>query len=293
MQETQQMTDAACLERLNRFTRRVHTGDEVYWFEVKLCDNEIDRDGERFSREALAQLEKLFVGKTGIFDHNPTGENQTARIFETSLVEEPERQTTAGEVYTYLKGYAYMIRTEKNRDLIREIEGGIKKEVSISCAAAAQTCSICGADRNKAGCVHQNGHVYGGKVCHTVLSDITDAYEWSFVAVPAQREAGVTKRFGEGTEHHRMKAIERQLQEKEQLLARVEKQVRADIVRLRFLTEGIDEPDAAAAVFERMTLAELLAFQETLRTKQRGECERQLSNRGKPNGMQNQAFRME
>ena len=28
-----------------------------------------------------------------------------------------------------------------------------------------------------------------------ILDDITDAYEWSFVAVPAQVNAGVTKRF--------------------------------------------------------------------------------------------------
>ena len=30
-----------------------------------------------------------------------------------------------------------------------------------------------------------------------MLSDVTDAYEWSFVAVPAQRNAGVVKRFGQ------------------------------------------------------------------------------------------------
>lgn len=46
-----------------------------------------------------------------------------------------------------MKGHAYMVRTDANRDLIREIDGGIKKEVSISCAAASQTCSVCGSDR--------------------------------------------------------------------------------------------------------------------------------------------------
>ena len=33
------------------------------------------------------------------------------------------------------------------------------------------------------------------EVCHVVLNQPTDAYEWSFVAVPAQREAGVIKMF--------------------------------------------------------------------------------------------------
>ena len=34
---------------------------------------------------------------------------------------------------------------------------------------------------------------YGGKLCCGELSDPYDAYEWSFVAVPAQKNAGVTK----------------------------------------------------------------------------------------------------
>ena len=42
----------AKLEQLNRFTRRTLTQEEVFLFDVRLCDNEIDRDGERFSLEA-------------------------------------------------------------------------------------------------------------------------------------------------------------------------------------------------------------------------------------------------
>jgi hypothetical protein len=33
------------------------------------------------------------------------------------------------------------------------------------------------------GCPHVQGELYQGMLCHTILSDITDAYEWSFVAV--------------------------------------------------------------------------------------------------------------
>ena len=85
------------LEKLNQFTRRTHTLEEVFLFDVKLCDNEIDRDGERFSLNALEQLKTLFIGRTGIFDHDPRGENQSARIYDTELVEEPERITANGE----------------------------------------------------------------------------------------------------------------------------------------------------------------------------------------------------
>jgi hypothetical protein len=90
-----------------------------------------------------------------------------------------------------------MVRTNTNEDLIKEIDGGIKKEVSISCTAKTHKCSICGKDKYDKGCNHINGKYYGGKLCYTILDDITDAYEWSFVAVPAQVNAGVVKHFGE------------------------------------------------------------------------------------------------
>ena len=230
------------LAQLNQFTRRTLTQEEVFLFDVRLCDNEIDRDGERFSLEALEQLKTLFVGKTGIFDHNPKGENQTARLYAAELVQDPERITAAGEVYTFLKGHAYMVRTDANRDLIREIAGGIKKEVSISCAAASQTCSVCGSDRRNSPCSHRIGQRYGDKLCHVVLGDVTDAYEWSFVAVPAQREAGVTKQFRSETDGaQRCKQLEQQLQNRDVLLNRMQNALRQDVVRLRFLVEGCTE----------------------------------------------------
>lgn len=204
------------LDKINKLTRRPFTEEEVYTFSVVLCDNEIDRDGERFSDEALGELKERFVGKTGIFDHDPTAANQSARIFDTELVTDNSRTTMYGAPYKYLKASAYMVRTDENRTLISEIDGGIKKEVSISCSAAKRICSICGCDKNESGCSHIKGKSYGDKQCCTILSDITDAYEWSFVAVPAQVAAGVTKKYSlsskskEGDNMNAFKPIETQ-----------------------------------------------------------------------------------
>ena len=59
-------------------------------------------------------------------------------------------------------------------------------------------CSICGADQAKAYCEHHAGQTYDGQLCVMALDDPKDAYEVSFVAVPAQPEAGVikSKRYG-------------------------------------------------------------------------------------------------
>lgn len=187
------------LDKINRLTRREFTESELYTFSVILCDNEIDRDCERFSDEALEQLKSLYIGKTGIFDHDPKGSNQSARIYDTEVVTDSTRTTKYGAPYKCLKAWAYMVRTDGNRDLITEIEAGIKKEVSVGVSVASMKCSICGSDRTESRCSHQKGESYGDQLCHIVLDEITDAYEWSFVAVPAQPAAGVTKKYSANT----------------------------------------------------------------------------------------------
>lgn len=181
------------LELIGALARKPLEQKEVYTFSVRLCDNEIDRDFERFTVPTLERLAPMFVGKAGIFDHQWSARGQAARIYKTELVREPERLTRAGDGYCWLKGYAYMVRTEGNRELIAEIEGGIKKEVSVGCAVEHAVCSVCGRDRSQAGCGHEKGLEYEGRLCWADLEGAVDAYEFSFVAVPAQPAAGVVK----------------------------------------------------------------------------------------------------
>lgn len=255
------------LEKINKFTRRDFTEQEIYAFSVILCDNDIDRDGERFSDEALAQLQKLFVGKTGIFDHNAKSSNQNMRIYDTELVTDNSRKTKNGELYKYLKAYAYMVRTDENRSLIAEIDGGIKKEVSISCTASQRICSICGCDKSKTGCVHENGKVYNGRLCHTVLNNITDAYEWSFVAVPAQINAGVTKKF---SDEANTIATSPDIQA-------VCKELRRDIRRLAFISQGYAAAENISKAAEFMDTMQLIEMKKALEINPSGRIEVQLA----------------
>ena len=181
------------LAAINAFAKAKLTAEEVYTFSVLLCDNEVDRDCERFSEDTLGELSELFVGATGICDHDWRSDNQVARIYRTELITDPERKNSLGMPYVYLKGYAYMLRTEDNSSLIAEIEGGIKRETSVGCSVARSVCSVCGNEIGSPDCGHLKGQTYGGKLCYALLEGAVDAYEWSFVAVPAQRNAGVMK----------------------------------------------------------------------------------------------------
>lgn len=183
------------IEKISTYARREMSEDELYIFNVALCNNDIDRDGEKFSIKALEDLAELFVGKTGISDHSMRSADQKARIFDTWVERHDGEMTADGEVLHCLMARAYMLNNEDNRALIEEIDAGIKKEVSVSCSMESGICSVCGKDRRKERCEHTVGKSYNGKLCYTILDNASDAYEFSFVAVPAQRGAGVTKSY--------------------------------------------------------------------------------------------------
>ena len=249
------------LEKINQFTRRELTEEEVYTFDVILCDNDIDRDSESFSENALEQMKILFIGKTGILDHNPQSSGQTARIYDTELVRSADRKTKDGRPLISLKASAYMIRTDSNADFIKEIDAGIKKEVSVSCMAGKRFCSVCGAERSEKGCRHIIGKKYGEMICHTVLDEIQDAYEWSFVAVPAQTGAGVTKYFrgAESVQDTRQ----------QELLAEIEQQMRAEVLTLCRNQTNHAVSKALHLASEKMDLQELLHFKKSLLEEQK------------------------
>ncbi len=244
------------LELINSYAQTELTEDELFTFSVVLCDDSVDRDLERFSTDALQKLAELFKGRTGIFDHDPKGENQTARIYSCEVINDGETNR--------LLAKAYMVRTEGNADLIAEIKGGIKKEVSVSCSVAKKICSVCGADIYKEPCMHIKGHEYDGRTCVHILDEPTDAYEWSFVAVPAQKGAGVTKTF---TDQQRV----------DKLLNDEEARLREEILRMSYFCKPFVSAEAVSAMTSAMNADQLKSLKIRLRKAMLEDGERYYS----------------
>ena len=231
---------AVQLDAINAQAKAQLTEEQVYVFSVKLCDDQVDRDGERFDTGALAELARLFIGKTGIVDHRWSADKQIARIFETQVIQE--------EGISYIKAWAYIRRGGDNDEIIADIEAGIKKEVSVGCAMGRAVCSICGSDYGT--CGHQKGQSYDGQVCCAILKEPMDAYEFSFVAVPAQRSAGVMKALGgskrclkELADEFGFQAEYRALFKQAQLGLQYRRELEDSVVRLGLSLElGVTEP---------------------------------------------------
>ena len=231
---------AVQLDAINAHARAKLTEEQVYVFSLRLCDDQMDRDCERFDTAALPVLAKLFIGKTGIVDHKWSSENQVARIFETQVVQE--------NGVSYIKAWAYIRRGGANDEIIADIEAGIKKEVSVGCAMGRGVCSVCGSEYGT--CGHQKGEYYDGMICCAILCEPMDAYEFSFVAVPAQPHAGVLKGMGSGkrclkelAEEFGVQAEYRALFKEAELGRQYRKELEDEIVRLCLSLElGAEEP---------------------------------------------------
>lgn len=251
----------AQLEAINAQAKAELTAQQVYVFSLRLCDDQVDRDLERFDTAALPELAKLFVGKTGIVDHKWSTSGQVARIFQTQVVCE--------DGVSYIKAWAYIRRGGNAEEVIADIEAGIKKEISVGCAMGRAVCSICGGEYGS--CGHEKGEYYDGALCCVILKEPMDAYEFSFVAVPAQREAGVIK--GMGSDGRRLKELAdefgaqgeyRTLFKQAQLGKEYEKQLQKEVVRLFLaLDMGLEEP-VLTAIVKKVGAEELLHLKAAL-----------------------------
>ncbi|MBQ7330875.1 MAG: hypothetical protein IJW94_03695 [Oscillospiraceae bacterium] len=249
------------LEAINAQAKAKLTKEQVYVFSLRLCDDQVDRDYERFDTAALPELAKMFIGKTGIIDHKWSSDSQVARIFETQVVCE--------DGVSYIKAWAYIRRGGQAEEVIADIEAGIKKEVSVGCAMGRSVCSVCGGEYGT--CGHQKGEVYDGGLCCAILKEPMDAYEFSFVAVPAQPQAGVIKGMGMGKRRLKELAEEfgaqqeyRALFKQAQLGLQYEKQLKDEVVRLCLsLDLGAEEP-VLRSVVEKAAAEDLLELKKAL-----------------------------
>lgn len=69
--------------------------EEVFTFRLAACNNQVDRDLEKFSDGALEGLAEKFVGRPVLMDHCWSAGSQTARVYAAGV--EPMPETEGGK----------------------------------------------------------------------------------------------------------------------------------------------------------------------------------------------------
>jgi hypothetical protein len=156
---------------INKFALKTLKKEEVSVYTIKVANNKIDRDMERFSDEVIDSFAKTIVGKSWLYMHNKREYMPFGKIFEAWTVVE------GGVKWLVVKGYVL----NSDNELVDKIDSGIWKFVSIGFTAPGFMAIQDGA----------------GKITHFEYRNVTgkeaEGLEVSLVWLGAQFEAEITK----------------------------------------------------------------------------------------------------
>lgn len=168
-------------EMIKRFLPQDKRNDYIRWedyyvFKIILCNNDVDKDRDRFSIPALYQIRDMAIGKNGILDTMPSKENKSniARIFDCSVEYDKGKTTIDGEPLLYVQAYAFLDKriSDGCGAIAQKIKEGFYNEVSIGCSIY---------ESHKVGLFDSE---LAPEYEITVIDSITDLYEWSIVQKP-------------------------------------------------------------------------------------------------------------
>lgn len=150
----------------------------VFTFAMKLCDNEIDNAFERFEDEELKYIANKAVGLHAYLDSEREIMDPSICIYKAYVVTDIDRKTKDNKPYKFVKAYAYIIKSDSNKEIINDIENG-KYDISLTVLYDYADCSICNTlDK----CIkHKLGEVYDGKIAYMHLKAIKKVLGFNFV----------------------------------------------------------------------------------------------------------------
>ena len=167
------------MKHINKYSRKDYTKDDVYVFEITLCNSDLDEDYEAISKDCLYKLKDLSLGSSGFLTSDIM-----ARIFDTYIERTYiswSNSRLADEIYK-LKAKAYVLKNAITEKALNQILNHPK--ISVGFSVKRRVCSICGSSEC---CKHIKGQKYIDEagieeLCYKVLDDPTDFYEWSIVS---------------------------------------------------------------------------------------------------------------
>lgn len=131
------------IAKINTFTQRSVTSDEVACFTTLSCNDLVDRDDDQFVTETVKGLASLPppyspTGKSFMVSHD-TSKLAVGRIFDTgtTTVKMPD-----GTTATFLTNDVYIPRTDANKTFIENQEYGINWAVSVGVLLGDAKCAV-------------------------------------------------------------------------------------------------------------------------------------------------------
>lgn len=165
--------DDAMLEQINQYALKPLTTNDVYVRSMYIVNDQVDSYDSKFTHESLIQIAGMLPGESVLKGHD-VRTLPVARFFKSTVTQKP------GSDALWVRAWFYWVKgTAEADDLLRNIDGGVYREVSLCWLYNKSTCSICGADIWQ--CSHNPGDYYENELCYYEMSEIKEVLEGSFV----------------------------------------------------------------------------------------------------------------
>jgi hypothetical protein len=158
---------------------------------MHLANDQTDRTFERFSRQVLRQFSESAVGKSLLIGHDHRGAPE-GLFFRSELGRR--------DGVSCLRPTFYLVKTQDNEHLRKQIDGGVYRYVSIGFYCDRLVCDLCGKDIYASDCPHLPGREYqdaftGGerRLCTATYDGKAEMVEGSIVYLGSQRQAEIVK----------------------------------------------------------------------------------------------------
>jgi len=138
------------LEKINKFTRRTFTADEIYVGQMRLANNAVDRDVERFSEDLLKSFADTLPRKTLLLDHDYNAQRSAlGKFFEVEIesLSRADAEALTGEKFRlpegsdevqFLAPWFYIPVKGVSEETLTKIDAGIFDFVSIGFTASSR-----------------------------------------------------------------------------------------------------------------------------------------------------------
>jgi hypothetical protein len=181
------------VEKVNQFTLRTYSAEELYVRQQLLCNDQYDRHHEKFDEGYLKRISQTIIGKSVLMGHDKHAAG-VARYFDSKVL-------TEDDGWKWCAPWFYMPISEGNKLERDNIDSGVWSYVSVGVRPdwRGLVCDLCGEQYYYGKCEHYQGDEYDGKVCTctftTSKSDMqkVEAVEGSIVYLGAQYNAAIKK----------------------------------------------------------------------------------------------------
>lgn len=187
------------LTKINQFTLKQLSKDEVKVFYLEACGDLVDRSSEIIVQETLEAFNDLCLGRAYTCNHDWRTDPKGV-IFDAYTEQRTNKEV--GKDYTAHVQKIYILDIPENQEEIKNLEAGVYRYVSVSFSILLPKCSICGNDIRSSKCPHIPGWDYdeednrvpsgkSGFTCYVELREPEDYYETSRVLLGCQYGAQV------------------------------------------------------------------------------------------------------